>query len=60
VDGSDEANLFTVRIQDHLRPHAAAVKVAHPRMLRAIVVAKKKNDRIDTHKSLLFAARFSA
>jgi len=35
---------------DHLKPHAAAVKVAHPLMLRAIAVAKKKNDRIDAHK----------
>jgi len=26
----------------HLRPHAAALKVAHPLMLRAIAVAKKK------------------
>src|SRR5438445_8540008 len=31
----------------YLRPHAAAMKVAHPLMLRAIAVAKKKNDRID-------------
>jgi transposase len=29
---------------------AAAVKVAHPRMLRAVAAAKKKNDRIDAHK----------
>jgi hypothetical protein len=33
-----EATLFTGRIYDHLRPHAAAVKVAHPLMLRAIAV----------------------
>jgi hypothetical protein len=29
-----------------LQPPAAALKVAHPLMLRAIAVAKKKNDRI--------------
>src|SRR5271170_6922769 len=42
-----EATMFTGWIYDYLRPHAAAVKVAHPLMLRAIAVAKKKNDRID-------------
>jgi hypothetical protein len=31
-------------------PHAAAVKVAHPLMLRAIAAAKKKNDRVDAGK----------
>ncbi|MGD1081562.1 MAG: hypothetical protein ABR881_24845 [Candidatus Sulfotelmatobacter sp.] len=31
-------------------PHAAAVKVAHPLMLRAIAASKKKNDRIDAGK----------
>jgi len=45
-----EATIFTGWIYDHLRPHAAAVKVAHPLMLRAIAVAKKKNDRIDANK----------
>jgi hypothetical protein len=30
-----EATLFTGWIYDHLKPHAAAVKVAHPLMLRA-------------------------
>ena len=47
-----EATVFTGWIYDHLQPHAAALKVAHPLMLRAIAAAKKKNDRID--------ARFSA
>ena len=42
-----EATIFTGWIYDHLLPHAAAVKVAHPLMLRAIAAAKKKNDRID-------------
>src|SRR6266487_1182840 len=45
-----EATIFTAWIYDHLKPHAAAVKVAHPLMLRAIAVAKKKNDRIDAKK----------
>ena len=45
-----EATIFTGWIYDHLLPHAAAVKVAHPLMLRAIALAKKKNDRIDAGK----------
>ncbi len=45
-----EATLFTGWIYDHLLPHAAALKVAHPLMLRAIAAAKKKNDRIDANK----------
>jgi len=45
-----EATMFTGWIYDHLKPHAAALKVAHPLMLRAIAVAKKKNDRIDASK----------
>src|SRR3984893_8731554 len=45
-----EATIFTGWIYDHLRPHAGAVKVAHPLMLRAIAAAKKKNDRIDAKK----------
>ena len=45
-----EATIFTGWIYDHLLPHAAAVKVAHPVMLRAIALAKKKNDRIDASK----------
>ena len=42
--------MFTGWIYDHLLPHAAQVKVAHPVMLRAIALAKKKNDRIDAGK----------
>jgi transposase len=42
-----EATMFTGWIYDHLKPHAATLKVAHPLMLRAIAAAKKKNDRID-------------
>ena len=44
------ATVFTGWIYDHLQPHAAALKVAHPLMLRAIAAAKKKNDRIDASK----------
>ena len=40
-----EATIFTRWIYDHLLPHAEAVKVAHPLMLRAIAAAKRKNDR---------------
>ena len=45
-----EATVFTGWIYDHLQPHAAGLKVAHPLMLRAIAAAKKKNDRIDARK----------
>ena len=45
-----EATMFTAWVYDHLRPRAAAVKVAHPMMLRAIAAAKKKNDRVDAGK----------
>ena len=45
-----EATMFSGWIYDHLKPHAAALKVAHPLMLRAIAAAKKKNDRIDADK----------
>ncbi|HEV2522411.1 MAG TPA: IS110 family transposase [Candidatus Acidoferrales bacterium] len=45
-----EATMFTGWIYDHLKPHAAALKVAHPLMLRAIAASKKKNDRIDAGK----------
>src|SRR5258708_5758824 len=45
-----EATIFSGWIYDHLVPHAAELKVAHPLMLRAIALAKKKNDRIDAGK----------
>ena len=45
-----EATMFTGWIYDHLKPHAAELKVAHTLMLRAIAAAKKKNDRIDANK----------
>jgi transposase len=37
-----EATMFTGWIYDHLKPHAAALKVAHPLMLRAIAATKKE------------------
>jgi transposase len=45
-----EATMFTGWIYDHLKPHAAALKVAHPLMLRPSRRRKKKNDRIDASK----------
>ena len=45
-----EATIFTGWLYDHLLPHAAQVKVAHPVMLRAIAAAKKKNDRAGAGK----------
>ena len=45
-----EATIFTGWIYDPLQPHAAALKVAHPLMLRAVAAAKKKNGRIDASK----------
>src|SRR5262249_55503095 len=46
-----EATIFTGWIYDHLLPYAAALKVAHPLMLRAIAAAKKKNDANDASKT---------
>src|SRR3954451_14368307 len=45
-----EATMFSGWIYDHLKPHAAALKVAHPLMLRAIAASKRKNDGIDASK----------
>jgi len=45
-----EATIFSGWIYDHLLPHAVAIKVAHPLMLRAIAAAKKKNDTNDASK----------
>ena len=42
-----EATLFTGWIYDLLKPLAQELKVAHPPMLKAIAVAKKKNDKVD-------------
>ncbi len=40
-----EATLFTGWIYDHLLPHAAAVKVAHPLMLPRAIAASKEEER---------------
>jgi transposase len=45
--GAMEATIFTGWVYDFLKPHAVALKVAHPAMLKAITVAKKKNDKAD-------------
>ena len=37
-----EATIFAGWVYDHLLPHAAQVKVAHPVMLRAIAASKKR------------------
>ena len=42
-EGALEATIFTGWIYDFLKDHALAIKVAHPPMLEAITVAKKKN-----------------
>jgi len=39
-----EATMFTGWIYDHLKPHAAALKVAHPLMLRAIATHRCQQD----------------
>ena len=49
-EGAMEATLFTGWIYDFLLPHATALKVAHPKMLKAIVASKKKSDRVDARK----------
>src|SRR5262249_31540628 len=48
--GAMEATMFTSWVYDEFKPHAAAVKVAHPAMLKAISASKKKNDRVDAQK----------
>lgn len=48
--GAMEATMFSGWIYDLLQPHALELKVAHPEMLRAITVAKKKNDKADAER----------
>mgnify|MGYP000616215243 CR=1 FL=1 len=48
--GAMEATMFTGWIYDFLLPHAAELKVAHPAMLKALAVAKNKNDRSDAER----------
>ena len=47
-----EATMFTGWIYNHLKPHAAALKVAHPLMLRAIALTSIKASNVvrDTFK----------
>jgi len=45
-----EATLFSGWIYDTLKPYAAKLEMAHPRMLEAITAAKKKSDGIDAAK----------
>ena len=45
--GPMEATLFTGWIYNLLKPLAQELKVAHPAMLKAITVSKKKNDQVD-------------
>jgi len=54
-----EATMFTAWVYDHLLPLAAAVKVAHPLMLREIAAAKKKKLRGCRQARRLSAVRFS-
>jgi hypothetical protein len=43
--------MFSIWSYEHLNPHVASRRVAHPLRLRAIAPAKKKNDRIDASKT---------
>lgn len=49
-EGAMEATLFSGWIYDTLKPYAAKLEMAHPRMLEAITAAKKKDDGIDADK----------
>jgi transposase len=48
--GAMEATIFTGWVYDFLKPYANELKVAHPEMLKAIMAAKKKNDRADAER----------
>lgn len=45
-----EATMFSGWIYDFLRPHCHELKVAHPKMLKAIAGSKKKSDKVDAEK----------
>lgn len=45
--GAMESTLFSSWIYDALLPYAKDLKVAQPKMVKAIAFAKKKNDRVD-------------
>src|SRR5215469_8017703 len=53
-----EATMFSGWIYDHLKPHAAALKVAHPLMLRAIAAAKKTIASMPTRSAIVCAVIF--
>ena len=48
--GVKEATIFTGWVYDFLAPHALALKVAHPEMLKALTAARKKNDQSDAEE----------
>src|SRR5512146_1398329 len=45
--GAMEATLVSGWIYDVLKPYAARLEMAHPRMVEAITAAKKKSDGLD-------------
>jgi hypothetical protein len=45
--GAMEATIFTGWIYDFLNPYACELQVGNPLMMRAITMAKKKNDKLD-------------
>ena len=45
--GALEATMFSHWIFEHLKPHAAVLKMGHPARMKAITAAKNKSDRID-------------
>src|SRR5258708_12717480 len=47
--GPMEATMFTGWIYDHLNPHAAPLKVAHPLILRPLPPAKPTTNPIDAN-----------
>src|SRR6266550_9251091 len=53
-----EATIFTAWIYDHLKPHAAAVKVAHPLMLRGLRWLRKRTTASMPKNCRLPALRF--
>lgn len=48
--GAMEATLVSGWIYDVLKPYAARLEMAHPRMVEAITAAKKKSDGLDAEK----------
>jgi transposase len=45
--GAMEATMFSHWIFEHLKPHAAALKMGHPARMKALQAGKNKSDRID-------------